>query len=239
MLLTEHQAQADDTFNWFFGNKNPVAGFFQVRMREAKPLHYDDCLALCREFHLYRQILDMMWDFRLKVADSILMRITKEEAVTALMGEAPSPAEIGYKAYNQFWGRQDNCAFYNHVEDQNITINRNAIRYCKLNPGKSGFFANEWDRATHQWGCVVGSPAYLKVPIPFGILCKMKELASLKIFNDFEVVAPEDMFDDPQSHDPILLARIVKGEFSNDWVNPNRGDAVRYYVGRWDCTDAP
>lgn len=218
-MLTAHIEKAEQTFE-------EIPDFNKL-----KPLHYDEMVAMQREMKLYRQLIPLMWDYRLQVADSLLEQITVKEAVEELMGEAPD-RRGGYCDRD----RQRDSPFYNHFTGEWGTIIHCVKSYKKEKVTKrvGGLFGGLIEDRKQVWECMLGSLSYLRVPIPFGILLKINELKKLNIFNDFLAVAPTDMFAKPVNDDPIVLAALREGYVSNNDVWWNDGKVRYYYVGRWD-----
>lgn len=175
------------------------------------------------------------YEERVAVAERLgLRRLGVRDAVSLMMGEAHDD-EKG-------WGqRQAWSWFFDHrYPDRDPKGPENSwggvpTAFCK----RRSVSAFSGDEKPVKWCVVLGKPNHLRRKIPPGVVLRMGELAKLRLFNCFSILAPEAMWTDAPSTqpDPILLAQIARIGL-NDAGKMTFLDWTGFFVARWDEKEA-
>jgi hypothetical protein len=174
-------------------------------------------IAYGAESHLY--------EARLALAESLGFKsLPIMDAATILLGGCPDEQKE--------WGkRQDWSWFYDHQAPPGAPMET-----CKWGGPPTAYYRKRLSAfSAPAKDCVVfGKANCLRRKIPAGVVLAMREVAALRLFNCFSVLAPESMWGDKPSTepDPILFATIAM-------IGRNGGgrgflDSKSFFLAKWD-----
>jgi hypothetical protein len=223
MLLAELVESTNKIFD-----KEKIDSSFVVP--EPSP-HWKRKLEALKEAHLYNHRNATIFDMRCEQAKSMGFQLFgSEEYVEMLMGEPHTHSDSVDERQNHEW-------FYNHQTDTTLEGTdcnwggKPFDFWCRKR--KSLWFLPPFT-SSEIWRCRFGKLNYLKRTIPYGVVLRINEVKSLKLFNAFNVFAPIEAWERKTDIDPIVVASIWElpyNEKKEEYISA--GQAAHFFLAQW------
>lgn len=183
---------------------------------------------------LINQRMACLFDMRCEQAEALgFKRIDSSEMIKMLMGAAHTKIDEG-----EGEERQTYSYVYFHDTDE--------VKGKKEGwGGKPTIFVRE-EKAKHPWWkppflrmaveawrTQFGKLDYLKRDIPYPVVLQMNELKKLKLFNVFNVMAPQEAWERKTDIDPIVVATIWEMPLGDDDKPHKAGQTAHFFLAQW------
>ena len=180
-------------------------------------------LDVYKEAGLDYQLESVIFEMRCERAKSLgFQEVELPDLVELIMGEPSTSHRLGIE-------KQKYEYFYEHdvnkiLTGEDCTWSNNATDYFRVEKFRL--------KSRKRWTCRFGRLNYLRKTIPYGVVLKIQEVKKLKLFNNFNVVAPIECWEkDIEIIDPILTASIGLMKKTDD--NKTITQSKYYFIAKW------
>jgi hypothetical protein len=192
------------------------------------PILMKDKLLALEEGKLSKHRSSCIFDMRCWQAKELgFQQLESGEMVRMLMGNPHTEEDEGAERQTYEW-------VYNHHTDTEMTSDgwggKPTIFKRIVRAGL--WYAPPFSK-TKVWSCQFGKLDYLKREIPYGVVLRINESKQLKLFNCFNVIAPQEAWERKTDIDPIVVATIWELPPVEEKKNKTVGQVAHFFLAQW------
>lgn len=210
---------------------NNVEGVFEAGLSIPEPaIHWKDKLEALEASGLTKKRSECLFDMRCEQVKMLgFQRVQTDDMVAVMMGEPHTSSVLRTDL-----PRQNHEWMYNHHTDEVCTNWGGPPHdWCRMEKLEGWYMPPFMKR--EKWRVRMGKLDHIKKPIPYGVVLRINELKSLKLFNAYVILAPIEAWERNTDKDPIVLGVISE-------IGNNEGETDKYtsilqvahhFVARW------
>lgn len=202
------------------------------------PQIWKDKLLALEEAALPKQKASLIFDMRrLQAKELGFEEIESDKLVEMIMGEPHTKIQDSTEKGSIKTERQTYEWVYNHHTDEELLKSNwggEPIVFERREEKKKVWYVPPFLRSDFKkWIVIFGKLDYLKKEIPYGVVLKINECKKLKLFNVFNVVAPEEAWERKTDIDPIVVASIWEMPIDETGGFLTAGRMAHFFLAQW------
>jgi hypothetical protein len=194
------------------------------------PVIWKDRLEALDGANLAKQRAACLFDMRKWQAEKMgFKQVNSDDLVTMLMGEPFTESDSAPESERQTYEWA-----YDHHHDCTLGKDWGGLPHIWRRRERKGKWCFPPFTKTTIWEVQFGKLDYLKRDIPYGVVLRINETKTLKLFNAFNVMAPMEAWRRKTDIDPIVVASIWELPPRDDGKPANSaGQVSHYFLAQW------